>query len=312
MRGIFAIMQNAEFDPQRFRWDDVRVLLAVVRHATLSAAAAELGVNASTIGRRVDALEQALGARLFDRSPDGAKPTEALERLLPAATEFEHAAADLVRAVEGFEREPEGLVRLTAPPGVAQFLVAPALPKLLRAFPKLRVQIDATIGYADLTRREADIALRIVRPSAGDLVSVRLGVATPEVLAAPRYATTLTKNGPLEDPARARWVDWGPDLHHIPPSVWVRGRVPAEQIVLQTSNMAVQVEAVRAGLGVMLGSKDMAGAAGLRAVELHPKLRAEFDAAPPSALWLVGHRALRRVPRVAAVWDFLVGQGQRF
>src|SRR5262245_48032447 len=100
-----------------FNWDDARVLLALQRRRTLRGAAEELGVNASTIGRRLSALEDALAARLFDRTQDGVLPTSASELLLAHAERLEQAALGLSAAVAGFERQPEGVVRITAPPG---------------------------------------------------------------------------------------------------------------------------------------------------------------------------------------------------
>ena len=97
--------------------DDARVLLALHRERTLRGAAQTLGVNASTIGRRLDALEKALQARLFDRRLDGVQPTEAAERLLVHAEQLEQAALGLLAAADGLEREPEGVVRLSALPG---------------------------------------------------------------------------------------------------------------------------------------------------------------------------------------------------
>jgi DNA-binding transcriptional LysR family regulator len=163
-----ANMQN------QFSWDDVRVLLALFRTRTLSSAAVRLGANPSTVGRRLDALEDALGARLFDRTPDGVAPTAATEHLLAHAERLEQAAYALGGAVEGFETRTEGVVRITAPPGVADHFLAPALPRLLSRYPDIRVELDASVRSLDLTRREADLALRAVRPESGDLVAVKI------------------------------------------------------------------------------------------------------------------------------------------
>lgn len=286
-----------------FRWDDVRVVLALARAGTLKGAAARLGINATTVGRRLDAFEDAIGTRLFDRTPDGVRATESLERLLPQAAELEHAAADLSHAVQGFEREPEGVVRLTAPPGVAHLFVAPILVELHRRYPRLRLEVDASTGYADLTRREADIALRAVRPSAGDLVAARIAEQRSAILSSPEYAEEL---GTLDDPNSARWIDWGHDLAHIPGARWVASHVDPAAVILRTSNITTQIEAARTGLGVILAAPAVGEAAGLATVRPGRKLRAALREAPPEALWLVGHRALRNVPRIAAVWEFVL------
>jgi hypothetical protein len=147
-----------------------------------------------------------VGTHLFDRTPDGVLPTVVAEALGPHAEAMERAASGLALAAQEREIEPEGEVRLTAPPGIAQFIVAPALPQLLQSHPRLRVSLDASIAYADLTRREADLALRNMRPTSGDLLVKKLGDVTGGVYGAPRYAAELGTLRRLDD---ARWINWG-------------------------------------------------------------------------------------------------------
>ncbi len=292
------------FPASALHWDDARVLLALLQARTLSGAGARLSVNASTVSRRLEALEGALGARLFDRTPDGVLPTALAEQLGPHAEAMERAAAGLTLAAQGRETLPEGEVRLTAPPGVAEFVVAPALPRLLKRHPRLRLLLDASVGYADLTRREADIALRLVRPTSGDLVARRVGVSDGGVYGAARYVREL---GVLRHLGDARWITWGEDLAHLAPARFVSEMVPAEQVVLRTSHMGSMVAAAAAGLGLLLLDRPMGAAGGLAPVRLDPELRRRLPSMEAaSEAWLVAHRALRDVPRIAAVWDFLV------
>jgi DNA-binding transcriptional LysR family regulator len=283
-----------------FSWDDVRVLLALFRVRTLSGAAAELGVNASTVSRRLAALEESLGARLFDRTPDGLLPTAAAEQLLPHAERLEQAASGLRSAAFGFETKPEGVVRLTAPPGVAEHFLAPALPKLLARYPGLRLEIDASIGYADLTRREADIALRVMRPESGDLVAVKIADEEDQIFASRAYAAEL---GALRSLGDARWIGWGHDLAHIPSARWVNERVPETAIVLRSNSIGAQLAAAEAGIGALLLPAAYGTRGTLSEVRLAPRLRTSLPPTPREPLWLVGHRALREVPRIAAIWD---------
>ncbi len=290
--------------PSALHWDDARVLLALLQARTLSGAGQRLGVNASTVSRRLEALEAALGARLFDRTPDGVLPTSLAEQLGPHAEAMERAAAGLALAAQGRETRAEGEVRLTAPPGVAEFVVAPALPRLLKRHPRLRVVLDASVGYADLTRREADIALRLARPTSGDLVAKRVGVADGGPYGAPKYVKEL---GVLRQLGDARWISWGEDLAHLPPARFVTDLVPAEQVVLRTSHMGSMVAAAAAGLGLLLLDRPMGAACGLVPVPLQAQLRRSLPSMEAaSEAWLVAHRALREVPRIAAVWDFLL------
>ena len=141
------------------RWEDVRVFLAVHRTRGLAAAGARLGMDASTVSRRLAGLEEALGARLFDRTRDGLLPTSAADLLLPAAEAMEAAHVSFVRDATGFEREAEGKVRVSVSPGMAEAFVAPALMRLRARHPKIRLELDASVRPVALSRREADIAL---------------------------------------------------------------------------------------------------------------------------------------------------------
>lgn len=293
--------------PSALRWDDGRVLLALLRARSLSRAGALVGVNASTVSRRLDALERALGARLFDRTPDGVLPTVLAEALAAHAEAMERGASGLVLAAQGREVAVEGEVRLTALPGGMEYLVAPALPRLLARHPRLRLTLDASVAYADLTRREADLALRSVRPSSGDLLVRKLGEGTGAILASPAYAAEL---GRLRSLGQARWITWGDDLAHLEAARFVSERVPGEAVQVRTSHIGTQLAAARAGAGVLLVDGIVGRANGLVEVGLAAALQRRLPRLR-SELWLVVHRALRNVPRIAAVWEFLVEEAGR-
>jgi DNA-binding transcriptional LysR family regulator len=292
---------------RRLRWDDARILIALLRTRSLLAAGKELGLNASTVSRRLDALERTLGGRLFDRSPEGALPTALAEEMAPHAELMERAATALSMTAEGREVAPEGEVRITAPPGYAEYLVAPAMPRLLARYPGLRVTLDASAQVADLTRREADIAVRGARPTTGDLVATKLGVVHPVFLTSPRYAAKLA---PLRKLADARWITWGPDFADVAPARFIAAHVPTASIALRTSHLGTQVAAAESGAGVIFADANLARVRKLAEVPLSRELRAVL---PVSAgeLWLVGHRALRDVPRIAATWEFLLEEANR-
>ncbi|MEZ4443837.1 MAG: LysR family transcriptional regulator [Polyangiaceae bacterium] len=286
---------------QDLRWDDLRVAMALLRGGSLTAAARTLHVNISTVSRRLDALEATLGRHLFDRTPDGTRPTAVMEQLAPFAERMEQAAHGLVRGLEGLEAQPEGKVILAAPPGLVDHFLAPRLTELFARHPKLRIEILSAIGYADLTRREADLALRARRPASGDLVATRVGAHPYVVLGAADPPPAR-----LRDPARAAWTTWGPDLAMAADARWLAAAVPRDRVLLATSSMTAQIEAVRSGLVYMIAPAPYATLPGLAEVPLSRPLRASLDELPMGSLWLVGHRALRDVPRIAATWDFLV------
>jgi DNA-binding transcriptional LysR family regulator len=222
--------------------------------------------------------------------------------MFPHAEEMELAAVRFATAGAKTETEVEGVVRLTVPPGIADAFIAPALARLHQRHPKLVVELDASVGYADLTRREADVALRVSRPASGDLVATK-AVTSPAVpLASPAYARELGKLKRLED---ARWIVWNRDLSHLPDALWLEKHAPNIVPVLRTSHFASQLAAARAGLGVVITAQPF-GRTGLVEVAHARSLDAAWNELPSGTLWLVGHRALRHVPRIAAVWSFVL------
>jgi DNA-binding transcriptional LysR family regulator len=300
--GMAAKTQNG------FRWDDARILLALHRGGTLSAAGMSLGIDASTVGRRIEALEQALGARLFDRTPDGAVPTAVADELLPHAEAMERAAVELAGGAGSFEREVEGVVRLSVPPGIADFFVAPFLPALLARHPRLRLELDSRIGYVDLARREADLVLRGMRPDRGDLVAVRVVGARAVPFGRDALVARL---GRVSDIAAVPWITYGLDLAHIPDAAWVGAAVPESAIVLRTSSFTAQVAAVDAGVGVTLIAEALvATRPHLVQLAFTRSLATRLPPFPEGQLWLAAHRAMRFIPRVAAVWEFIIEHAQ--
>jgi DNA-binding transcriptional LysR family regulator len=291
------------------RWEEVRLFLALYRRRTLAAAGSEVGLDASTLSRRLSALEGSLGTRLFERTREGLAPTAGAELLLPAAEEMAAAHARFVLGASGFERVAEGTVRLSVPPGLAEAFVVPALLRLHAKHPHLHVDLDVSTRFVELTRREADLALRTRLPRAGDLVSVRLGERTwlPLVARAERGP-----GKPIKAWSELRWIGWGDDVPELPPARWLEKHVPRSSIVLSTSHLSTQLQAVAAGVGVALLPPALARLSKVAPVRHTRALAPSVAELPTTETWLVGHRALREVPRVAAVWSFLVEEFARF
>lgn len=277
------------------RWDDLSVLLAVSRGGSLAAAAQTLGVDPSTVSRRLRALEQALDARLFDRTPDGLRPTDLARRLRPHAEQAEAAVIAAQAEVAGVDARLAGSVRVAVAGGVAVYGLAPRLPELLARYPDIEVEMLVDVAIADLSRREADIALRFERPESPDLVARRLGSTGPYKAWAHRdYLARREPGEPL------RWIGWLPEYEHLPEARFLL-QVAGGRPRVRSSELVSMIEAMRAGAGVML----LPGALGewfpgvvpVEEVEVPPM---EID------LWLVLHRALRTVPRVRVVVDWMV------
>ncbi|HTJ81589.1 MAG TPA: LysR family transcriptional regulator, partial [Polyangiaceae bacterium] len=283
------------------RWDDVRVFLATHRHKSFGAAGVRLAIDTSTVSRRVAAFEAALGVRLFERTREGLLPTRAAERVLAAAEAMEAAHARLSRDASDLDALAEGIVRISVAPGLADVFVAPSLVRLRAKHPKLEIELDASTQPRDLTRHEADLALRSTKPQGADLVVLKVATAVWVPAASPALAEHLRAVRAWDE---VPWITWDRDLSSFGPARWVAANAHGATIALRTSHFSSQIAAARAGLGVVLAPLPYVGACKLARVASTKALAKTSTATPVDDLWLVGHRVLRDVPRVAAVWSF--------
>jgi len=296
--------RNEQIRLDRFDWDQVRTLLACARAGHLRGAAVRLGTDASTVSRRLSRLEDELGLRLFERGRHGLVATAAVEHLVPAAEEVERSMQGVARAVGAVEAEAEGVVRLTVPPGVADAFVAPLVAELHARHPRIQLELDARVSVVDLTRGEADLALRTIKPRSGELVVTRVAVTRSVPMASPAYTREL---GVLRRADDARWIMWGSDLAHLPEQRWLDAYVSVAP-VLRTSHFPSQLAAARSHAGVVVVPEPYGPVTGLVPLTPGRGLRSAWSELPNGELWLVGHQALRNVPRVAAVWELLVAR----
>lgn len=282
-------------------WDDVQLFLWLARTRRLSATGDALGFDTSTASRRLARLEEQLELSLFDRTREGLVPTATAHRLFAAAEEMERASHAFSRELDGLEREVEGTVKLSVPPGIAESFVAPMLNGLLSRHPRLRLVVDASVRQADLTRREADLAIRTMRPAGGPLVRQLLARARWVAMATPERVAAL---GPLRRWGDVPWIGWGAGLEHLHVARWLKERVRTPPL-LCTNSFVMQVEAAKQGIGAVLAPEPYAQVHRLELLRLSRRLTADAKSLPLDDLWLVTHEALRRVPRVAAAWDFI-------
>ena len=294
---MHEVIAELHGDGLSFRWDDLSVVLAVHRERTLAAAAGRLGVDASTVSRRLRALEEALGSRLFERTPDGLLPTDLVRRILPHAEAADAAARAVAAEAAGNETTATGLVRVAAANAMAAYVLAPRLTDLLEAHPGLRVELLVSTDLVDLTRFEADIAVRFVRPVQGDLVVRRL--ATTDAYGAFVHESHLERFGPLEG-RPSRWIGWSSSKAHLADAQLY------EQLVgvpprLACDDMVVQIEAWRRGGGAMLFPVAL-GRLTPGSVLLDDPEVVPYDV----EVFIVTHRSMRQVPRVRVVRDWLV------
>jgi DNA-binding transcriptional LysR family regulator len=271
-------------------WNDLRYVLMLSRASTLAAAARRLNVNQTTVARRLDAVQRALGARLFERVDGAFHPTKAGEAAIAHAARVEQDVADLERGVRNVDHEVAGSVRLTAVPVLINRLVVPALPELQARHSGLRLDLVADSRNASLTRREADVALRLARPEAGrSVLARRLGQLD--------YAVYGARDG---SPSQLPWITYEEGSAHLPQARWIEMASRGEAMApLSVNDAEALFQAVSAGLGKSLLPCFVAdGATGLRRLSgAKPVLSRE--------VWLLTHAELRRQARIVAVVDWL-------
>jgi DNA-binding transcriptional LysR family regulator len=281
-----------------FAWDEVRLFLALARGKKLGPAARALGLDSSTVSRRLASLERRSGVRLFERMRDGLVLTAAGGRLVGPAEETEESVMRFFDQVRPVEQAVEGVVRITAPPGVVEFIVLPAARALLERHPQLRLEVDGSQAVANILRREADIAVRLTRPAGEGLVVRRVGKSPSSIFASPALVKALGTISSLDD---APWVTWDAAHAEVPSARWFAARVTVPPIV-RASTLLAQVAAVEASVGVALLP--------LLIAERRRLVRVRARTLPPSFpsddVYLVCHAALRDAPRIKAVWSFLL------
>lgn len=263
----------------------------------MSKAAKEMGVQQSTVSRRLSALEESLNVKLFERTPEGLKPTPLAQRWLAQAHEMERHAIDLTTLAEGQAEQPRGLVRIALTEVLATYVIVPELSRWQTLYPDIQIELQTSYYNADLPRREADIALRFAQPTQGDLTIKRLATMSMGLYAHKAYITHSRRVDALEQ------LDWVMFALHDGPSPerdWINKHIGQITPVLTTNSYIAQVEALRQGLGVGLITDAMAAA--IPELAPYPFEQADF---PEIELWLVTPRLLRHVPRIDVIWTLL-------
>jgi DNA-binding transcriptional LysR family regulator len=280
-------------------WGDLRVFLAVHRTGSHAGAARLLSTAPSTIGRRVAALEQALGARLFARTPDGLVPTAAARGLFPRAERVEAEVRDAERELTGQDVRPTGTVRVTCGDGFGAYVLAPALPAFLAEHPGLAVELVSSVRVLDLTRGEADVALRLFRPREKSLVAKRVGTERYAVYGAPAYLARRGTPRTAKDLAGHDLVLFDRDMDRMTTQAWFLRLAVGARVAVRSSTTTALHAACRAGAGLaVLTTSTVREDPGF--ANVLPRLEA-----PPSEMWLVTHADLRGSARVAATLRFL-------
>lgn len=294
-RNQFSDIENHM--PQNWVWDDTRAFLAVARHGTLSGAASELKLGIATLSRRIERLEKALKLPLFVRQQSGYQLTEEGADLVEKAEALEAAATAFTSGV-ATHTQMTGKVRLATAENLATGLILPALPEFHRQYPGITVELVTDITTVNLHRRDADLALRMVKPERGHVTLRRLGTLGYGLYGSPGYVTQRESRPDAGAYDTDAFIAWSETQSHLPAAQWVERILQGREPVVTTTSLSTQVAAAKAGLGLAVLPHFLALDSGLVCVD------AEIGV--DQSIYLVIQSDLTQSRRTRAVADFLV------
>jgi DNA-binding transcriptional LysR family regulator len=280
---------------QKLEWSDLAVILAVARAGTLSGAARHLGLNHSTVFRKINAIEERTGVRFFDRLPSGYRATEAGEAAMTCAERIESEVHTLGREILGQDMRLQGHVRVTAMEGLAAQVLPGPVAEFVRQNRGVSVEIVGTVSALDLSRREAEVAVRATRKPPENAVGRKICDFQFAVYAAERYLQGR-EDLPLHE---HDWCMLKGINAWLVPVLFKKLKDVEEQTVLTCSSIIGVVEAAMAGAGLTLLPCYVG--------EAEPRLVRVGAPLPQLTLklWLLTHPDLRETVRVRALIDFL-------
>lgn len=283
-----------------FNWNDLKTFLAVAREGSALGAARALGVNQTTVARRIEALEESLGLKLFERDVAGSRLTDAGQDLLSEAARMEEAADSFWHRAAGHRRGVAGILRVTATEMLANAAITPALPAFKATYPGLVVELAVTDRPLDLAAGEADIALRADEVVSDDLVGRRVAEFPQALYASRDYLLARGLPESIED-LRDHDLVVGDGVNAPLPGVtWMLAQVPGAQPVVRSNSLSQMLQTLKAGMGI--------GPFGCLAADLEPELIRCTPPIPEAAAvtWVVTRREIKDTARVRAFLDFFI------
>jgi DNA-binding transcriptional LysR family regulator len=292
----YSICENVEGSME---WDDLRTFLAISRHGNLSAAARALGVTQTTMGRRLEALHRRAGARLLQKTPTGFVMTPAGERILAHVEHMESDVLAVERLVTGQDVRLEGTVRVTTVETFGARLIVPTLPELHRQYPGIVVELDTDTRALSLSRREADIAVRLAKFEQHDVIVKKIGAMSFAMYAATSYlAERGAPSVAAGSPGHAT-ITLQEDLLTLPEAQWLSDLTEKADVALRSNSRDAHLLAALAGLGLACLPRYLADD-----IEGLERVRVPVPA-PVREIWLGVHRDTRHTPRIRVALNHL-------
>lgn len=275
-----------------FDWEDLRYFAVFAREKSLSAAARKLGVDHVTVARRITSIEDALQLKLVERRPRAYYLTADGERIAELGARMEVESFSVQRAAQAGQQGVGGDVQVSAPPVMASVLIAPQLGRLHELYPALRLHLSADTRNVSLSRREADIAIRLSRPVDEELVVRKLGVVGFSLYAARDYRAAHASKDMC-------FIAYDTAMDGSPQQDWNYLQSGGTPVIMRSNDLMVQAAAARAGLGIAALPDFLAGADEQLVRLPHKGKRLERE------VWIAVHSDLRKTPRIQAVMKFL-------
>lgn len=279
-------------------WSLVQAFLAVSKHGSLSAAARASGASQPTLGRQIKAIEAQLGVTLFTRQAKGFVLTDAGQAILPAAAAMAEAATKFATAAAGRDMSVSGTVRITASVFVAQYILPQIISDIRKSHPDIQIELNATDEADNLLFREADIALRMFRPTQLEVVTRRLGVLKLGFFASQDYVDRRGLPATVNDLVTHDLLGYDRSERIIRGAAEMGWKLSREDFVFRCDQQTIHSEMIRTGCGIGILQSGVAKQMGL--VPIIPSFPM-----PGLEIWLTTHEVLRNTPRVSAVWDHL-------
>ncbi|MBX9595097.1 MAG: LysR family transcriptional regulator [Roseomonas sp.] len=280
-------------------WSLLQAFVAVMRSGSLSAAAQILRLTQPTVGRQIRTLEEQVGEALFDRTPQGLRPTDRAMALMEHAEQLEQAAQALSASITGKPESPTGTVRITT----TEVFGVERLPALMKPFllihPGITIEVSIGMQVENLLRRDADIAIRFSRPEQPELIARQIGMVELGFFASEEYVARHGEPTGIDQVIDHCWVGFDRDAFGPRAAARLKLDVTRTHFAFKTDSLLAQREAIASGLGMgVLETRSAMRAPGLRRL-----LAAEF--APRTPVWLVAHADVRQGRRYRAVFDHL-------
>ncbi len=281
-------------------WDNLRFFLAVARTGSLTAASEKLRTSTSTVSRRIEVLEEALNIKLFSHHQTGYQLTDEGKALYHNAEKVEDAMLSLEQDAMAQHTDYSGVVRVATAENIANKFITPALPEFLSRYPDIVLEIVPGIRSMNLTKREADVAIRMVRPDQGNVVVRKLGVLGYALYGSYDYfeKRSASVGDSLDNFQQDRFIVFSEEFSDLPAAQWMESTLAGRPPALIISSVYGQCIAAKSGLGLALLPCILG--------DVEPSLkRLNLPDPIEQSIWLVMHQNLRNSTRVRVVADFL-------